>query len=93
MRRLWKPATINSAASAGIGTNSTSGAATSTIPATNTPAKMLVQRDLAPALMISVVPEIDPPAGMPPTKLVAMLAMPCPKKSLETLGYLPSGLG
>ena len=93
MRRPWKPATISSAASAGMGTRSTSGAASSTTTATNSPAKMLVQRDLAPAPMISAVPEIDPPAGIPPTKLVAMLAAPWPRKSRDTLGYLPSGLG
>ena len=46
MRRPWKPATISSAASAGIGTSSTSGAASSTIAATNRPTKMLAQRDL-----------------------------------------------
>ena len=54
---------------------------------------MLAQRERAPALMISAVPEIDPPAGRPPTRLVAMLAAPWPKKSRDTLGYLPSGLG
>ena len=93
MRSPWKPATISSAASAGIGTRSTSGAASSTMTATNSPTKMLLQRDLAPALMISAVPETDPPAGMPPTKPVAMLAAPCPRKSRDTSGYLPSGLG
>ena len=92
-RKPWKPATISSAPSAGMGTSSTSGAATSTMTATNSPAKMLVQRDFAPALMISAVPEIDPPAGTPLTRLVAMLATPWPRKSREMSGYLPSGLG
>ncbi len=47
-RRPWKPATISNAASAGMGTRSTSGAASSTMTATNSPTKMLPQRDLAP---------------------------------------------
>ncbi len=93
MRSPWKPATIKSAASAGMGTYSTSGAASSTIMATKNPAEMLVQRERAPAPIISAVPEIDPPAGRPLTKLVAMLAAPWPKKSRDTLGNLPSGLG
>ena len=86
MRRPWKPATISSAASAGMGTRSTSGPASSTISATNTPTKRLAQRERAPAPMISAVPETEPPAGMPPTKLVAMLAAPWPRKSRETSG-------
>ncbi len=54
---------------------------------------MLPQRDLAPAPMISAVPETDPPAGTPPTRPVAMLAAPWPRKSRDTSGYLPFGLG
>ena len=84
VRRPWKPATISSAASAGIGTRSTSGAANSTISTTKNPTKMLPQRDLAPALTRSAVPDTEPPAGMPPTRLVAMLAAPWPRKSRDT---------
>ena len=78
---------MSKAASAGMGTRSTSGATSSTIRATNSPTKILLQRDLAPAPTSNAVPDTDPPAGMPPTRLVAMLAAPWPRKSRDTFGY------
>ena len=49
-------------------------------------ASVLAQRDRAPAPISSTVPETEPPAGRPPTRLVAMLAAPWPRKSRDTSG-------
>ena len=58
---------------------------------TNSRAKMLAQRVLAPELTVSALPDMEPPAGMPWTKLVAMFARPWPTKSRELLANRPSG--
>ena len=68
MRRPWNPATMRSAARAGMGTISASGCGQEHDDGHGTPPKTLVQRDRAPAPMMRTVPEMEPPAGSPPTK-------------------------
>jgi hypothetical protein len=91
--RLCAPITISSPESAARGMLSTRLAKSRTIRPTKTPPRRFAQRERAPTLTLIAVAPMDPPAGMPPKKLVAALATPWPKKSRETLGYLPSGLG
>ena len=84
---------MSNPASAGMAISFTTSAKISTMTAISTPLRKLAQRDLAPALTISAVPDSEPPTGMPWKKLVARLAAPCPRKSPEGSGNLPSGLG
>ena len=88
-----KPTTRSSAARAGMAMSFTRSAASRTIAAMSTPQEKLAQRERAPALTTSAVPEIEAPDGMPWKKLVATFAAPCPRKSPEGFGNLPSGLG
>ena len=54
---------------------------------------MLAQRDFPPMFRIMIVPDTEPPTGMPPTRPTARLPAPCPRKSPDGSGNSPSGLG
>ena len=47
----------------------------------------------APALRTRAVADIEPPTGIPCSRPAMRFAAPCPIKSRDASGYLPSGLG
>ncbi len=54
--------------------------------AMTTPAVRFASAVLAPAVRTSDVEDMEPPTGMPWKRLVARLAIPCPRKSAEASG-------
>ena len=74
--RLWTPTTISSPPSVAMGTSSMKPVNSSASGATSRPANMFAHRVREPDPTTNAVPDMEPPAGMPCHRLVAMLAIP-----------------
>ena len=89
---MLTPTTTSIPARTGMGRISISRAKISKVRAANSPVKILAQRETPPTLWIRVVPDSDPPTGIPPTRPTARLPAPCPRKSPDGSGYSPSAM-
>ena len=87
------PTTMSSPATDGMAISSTSDAKASSTTAMTSPAKNSAVRLRAPASLTMALADIEPPTGVPWNKPARMFPAPCPTKSCELLGRLPSLFG